>query len=83
MTESRPLTIKYFAQLREVRGLSSEDLQSTAATPADLYAQLQNQYGFSLPQERLRVAINDRFAEWSDGLQAHDTVAFIPPVGGG
>jgi len=77
------LTIQYFALLREQAGRSIETLETLAATPADLYAELNARYGFTLAQERLKVAVNNDFADWSRRLAAGDSVVFIPPVAGG
>jgi MoaD family protein len=77
------LTIQYFALLREQAGRSIETLETLAATPADLYAELNARYGFTLAQERLKVAVNNDFADWSRRLVAGDSVVFIPPVAGG
>lgn len=80
---TRRIEVQYFALLREQAGRGSESLATSARTPRELYAELQQRYGFTLPAELLRVAINDEFGEWSQPLAAGDTVVFIPPVAGG
>jgi sulfur-carrier protein len=82
-TISKEIRIQYYALLREERGLSSESLMTEAVTARDLYTILQERHGFTLPVERLKVAVNDVFAEWDQPLQANDSVVFIPPVAGG
>lgn len=77
------LTIRYFALLREQRGLGHETLATAAATPAALYAELAARHGFTLGAERLRVAVNGDFAGWQTPLRRGDEVVFIPPVAGG
>jgi len=77
------LTIQYFALLREQAGRSEETLQTSAATPADLFAELNTRYGFTLARDQLKVAVNAEFADWSHRLRAGDLVVFIPPVAGG
>lgn len=77
------LRLKYFALLREERGLSSETVESAARTPRDLYAELSARYGFSLPADRITVAVNERFAGWDVALAPQDEIVFIPPVAGG
>jgi molybdopterin-guanine dinucleotide biosynthesis protein A len=77
------LTIQYFALLREQAGRSEETVQTSAATPADLFAELNHRYGFTLAREQLKVAVNTEFADWSHRLRAGDAVVFIPPVAGG
>jgi molybdopterin synthase sulfur carrier subunit len=75
--------VQYFAILREQRGLGQERLNTAAATAADLYAELRARHGFTLPAERLRVAVNDEFAPWTAPLSEGDALVFIPPVAGG
>lgn len=80
---ARPLKVRYFALLREQAGRSEEALESAAATPRELYAELQQRHGLKLAPEFLRVAVNDDFGSWTQALEAGDTVAFLPPVAGG
>lgn len=77
------LKIQYFALMREQSGRSEETVETAAATPADLYAELKARHGFTLPREQLKVAVNSEFAPWSHRLAAGDAVVFIPPVAGG
>ena len=77
------VNIRYFALMREQAGRSEETLETTARTPADLYAELTGRYGFTLGEEQLTVAINSEFADWSQPLAAGDAVVFLPPVAGG
>lgn len=84
--ESEPpmqLQIRYYALMREQAGRSEESIETSAATPADLYAELVSRYAFSLPREQLKVAVNSEFSEWSRKLKQGDAVVFIPPVAGG
>ncbi len=62
------LNIQYYALMREQAGRSDETLETTAATPADLYSELKARYGFTLPREQLKVAVNSEFASWSQRL---------------
>jgi molybdopterin-guanine dinucleotide biosynthesis protein A len=75
--------IQYYALMREQAGRSEETLETSAATPADLYAELAARHGFTLSREQLKVAVNGEFSDWSRKLAAHDAVVFIPPVAGG
>ena len=77
------IDVRYFALLRDERGLAEESLESAAATPLALYHELRVRHGFSLPSERLLVAIDDAFAAWDQKLVDGDTVVFLPPVAGG
>jgi molybdenum cofactor guanylyltransferase len=77
------LKIQYYALLREQAGRSEEILETSAATPADLYTELAARHGFTLSREQLKVAVNSEFSDWSRKLAANDAVVFIPPVAGG
>ena len=77
------LKIQYYALMREQAGRSEETLETAAATPADLYGELNKRYGFTLTREQLKVAVNSEFSDWSRRLTAGDAVVFIPPVAGG
>ncbi len=77
------LKIQYFALLREQAGRSDETLETSAATPADLFAELAARYRFTLSREQLKVAVNAEFSDWSRALRPGDAVVFIPPVAGG
>ena len=77
------LKVQYYALMREQAGRSEETLETSAATPADLYQELVARYGFTLSREQLKVAVNSEFADWSRRLAVGDAVVFIPPVAGG
>lgn len=77
------ITIDYFAILREQAGRDSETLDTGASTPRQLYSELAARHGFELHAERLRVAVNDEFCDWSQPLADGDRLVFIPPVAGG
>ena len=77
------LTIEYYAVLKEQRGCSSEFLETSASTPAELYDELKARHGLSLDRSSLKVAVNEEFAEWDQPLEDGYTVVFIPPVAGG
>lgn len=79
----RTLKVQYFALFREQAGRSEESMQTTAATPAELYRELQARYPFKLAREQLKVAINTAFCDWNTPLRSGDTIVFIPPVAGG
>ena len=77
------VTLNYFALLREQRGVSQETLATHALTPRALYQELMSVHSFSLPVEKIGVAVNDRFTTLDHLLKDSDRVAFIPPVAGG
>jgi molybdopterin converting factor subunit 1 len=75
--------VQYFAILREQRGVSAEELTTSATTPGALYDELRARHRFSLPRERIRAAVNDAFIDSTAALRDGDRVVFIPPVAGG
>ena len=79
----RRLRVRYFAVLREQAGRSSEEIETRAATPRELYEELRHRHGLSLAPEFLRVAVNDEFSDWRAPLADGDSVVFLPPVAGG
>ena len=77
------VTVHYFAVMREQRGLREESVETATRTAGELLQELAGRHSFSLEQSRLRVVVNEEFAEWSRPLREGDAVAFIPPVAGG
>jgi molybdopterin converting factor small subunit len=77
------IRLQYYALLREQAGRQSETVETDAATPALLYAELARRHGFRLPASQLRVAVNAAFSGWDQALADGDEVVFIPPVAGG
>ena len=77
------LHVQYFALFREQTGKRNENIESVASSPALLYSELRQRYGFTLQMNQLKVAINNEFADWHAVLKSDDHVAFIPPVAGG
>ncbi len=82
------VNLLYFASLRDAAGMGSETIDldvfdKRIGSLADLYAVLQQRYGFALPIEKLRVAVDGAFARWEDLPRENAEIAFIPPVSGG
>jgi molybdopterin converting factor subunit 1 len=86
---SKPLTILYFAWLRERVGASHEEipLPDGVETVADLMAYLSargERHASAFRNARLvRCSVNQEFADISVRLRPGDEVAFFPPVTGG
>ena len=79
----RPVQVRFFAVLREQAGQSVLDLTTAAATPTELYRELQASHALTFPAALLRVSINERYVTMETPLGAGDRVVFIPPVAGG
>ncbi|HEX5354556.1 MAG TPA: MoaD/ThiS family protein [Rhodanobacteraceae bacterium] len=73
----------YFASLCDAAGRAEETVSSDARDVHALYAELASRHGFTFAPERLRVAVNGEFTDWSCPLADDDEVAFLPPVSGG
>lgn len=80
---TRTVHVQYYAILREQAGRSEETLTTSAATAAELYAELAARRGLRLAPEHLKVAINAEFGDWNAKLAENDSVVFLPPVAGG
>jgi molybdopterin synthase sulfur carrier subunit len=76
------VNVLYFASLRDATGIDSETIEHDGDLRS-LYTALQGKHAFSLPVERLRVAMNGAFSRWDDVPGEGAEIAFIPPVSGG
>ena len=83
------LSILYFAQIREIIGVSSEviDLPPDIVTVADLASWLptrsQRHQAAFLDLGRVRVAVDQAMAHFDQEIGGASEVAFFPPVTGG
>lgn len=81
------VTVKYFASIREVIGVSSEAIDTTAPSLAALRDELIALGGAraeSLARDRaVRMALNQVMSDETAILQDGTEVAFFPPVTGG
>jgi molybdopterin converting factor subunit 1 len=75
--------VQYFAALREQAGRGSETLPTASRTAAELYEELRERRGLTLPRAMLKIAVNEEFSTWDRALAEGDRVVFIPPVAGG
>lgn len=84
-----PLSILYFAWLRERVGVSEETLSvpECVTTVADLVgylAKLDQRHATAFKDSKtVRCAVNQEFADVDTVLRPGDEVAFFPPVTGG
>lgn len=81
------IDILYFAWVRERIGLPRERLETSAATVADLVAELvarEDRYAMAFADlESLRVALDQELSDFSAPLAGIREVAFFPPMTGG
>lgn len=81
------IDILYFAWVRERIGLPRERLETNAATVADLVEELrarEDRYAVAFTDLRaLRVALDQKLADFSAPLAGVREVAFFPPMTGG
>ena len=76
--------VRFFARLRELTGVETEEVKSTpGASVASVYAAMRA-YHPALPgQDGVSAALNHEFVDWAEIISEGDEVAFIPPVSGG
>lgn len=81
------MDILYFAWVRERIGLPREQVQTNAATVADLVAELrarEDRYDMAFSDlSSLRVAVDQELADFDAPLAGVREVAFFPPMTGG
>ena len=77
------VTVRWFAAYRELAGIDSENIETSAATPAELFDELKQRHQALGRRDSALVAINDEMADWAAPLTDGDAVLFFPPVSGG
>ncbi|MHC2596363.1 molybdopterin synthase sulfur carrier subunit [Kluyvera sp. 1366] len=80
------IKVLFFAQVRELTGSASLDLQPDYADVATLRAALAekgDRWALALESGKLLAAVNQTLVPMSHPLRAGDEVAFFPPVTGG
>ncbi|WP_425093121.1 molybdopterin converting factor subunit 1 [Tropicimonas sp. S265A] len=81
------LDVLYFAWLRERIGLNREQVETDAATVADLVAELrarEDRYDLAFSDlSAVRVAVDQDLTEFDAPLSGAREVAFFPPMTGG
>lgn len=86
---SKPLTILYFAWLRELIGTAEETLvlpdgvDTVGGLIGHLSARGAGHAAAFATQRRVRCAVNQEFADPASPVHPGDEVAFFPPVTGG
>jgi molybdopterin converting factor small subunit len=77
------LNVQYFAAFREAAGTASEELETAAATPDELFAECAGRHPGLRRYTASLVAVNDEMSDWNRALADGDRVLFFPPVAGG
>ncbi len=81
------IDVLYFAWVRERIGLPREQVETSAATVADLVAELsarEDRYAAAFADVRaLRVALDQELTDFDAPLAGVREVAFFPPMTGG
>ena len=81
------IEVLYFAWVRERIGLPKEQIETQAATVADLVEELkarEDRYAAAFADLRaLRVAVDQELSDFSAPLAGVREVAFFPPMTGG
>ena len=81
------MKVLYFAWLRERIGVGSEDIVTSAATVADLVAELtarEDRYAAAFADmTTVRIAVNQVMTDSTASLADAHEVAFFPPMTGG
>ena len=81
------MKVVYFAWLRERIGLGSEEVETSAATVADLVEELrarEDRYALAFSDmTAVRVAVDQTLTDLEAPLDGAQEVAFFPPMTGG
>ena len=81
------MKVLYFAWLRERIGMASEEVETGAETVADLVEELRGReprYAAAFEDlDAVRVAVDQKVADYDAPLAGAREVAFFPPVTGG
>ncbi len=81
------MDVLYFAWVRERIGIPREQVETTAKTVADLVTELRNRedrYDLAFSDlTTLRVAVDQKLADFDAPLDGVREVAFFPPMTGG
>jgi len=75
--------VRYFAIFREATGIETEQVETSAANPRDLFRELLARHPGMQHEPAALVAINDEIADWQSPITEGDEVLYFPPVAGG
>ncbi|WP_130834468.1 molybdopterin synthase sulfur carrier subunit [[Erwinia] mediterraneensis] len=80
------IKVLFFAQVRELTGTASLEVEASFSDVAALRAALTqrgDRWALALESGKLLAAVNQTLVPMTHPLQAGDEVAFFPPVTGG
>ncbi len=88
MTGPEPVTLLYFAWVRERIGVQTEQVALAGPTTVgalldDLAERSAGHAAALADRSRLRAAVNQDFVGWDHAVTSGDEVAIFPPVTGG
>ena len=75
--------VLYYAAMRDFTGKTQEVFDTQATTVQQLLQTLRDKYDILIKDDDMRVAVNEKYVDFSQPLKEEDTVVFIPPVAGG
>lgn len=79
----RTFFMLYFGSIREKTGRMEEVILTNARTPESLYEEIRGKYALEYPFSLIRVAVNGTLINLDVILEQGDSIAFLPPFGGG
>lgn len=79
----KSVKVRYFAVLRERRGVDEETFATECSTVGDLVQKLISEHRLGLPTALIRGAVENQFVEPSHQLEDGMEIVLIPPVSGG
>ncbi|MCC4800378.1 molybdopterin synthase sulfur carrier subunit [Enterovibrio norvegicus] len=80
------IRVLFFAQVKELVGMGSLELEGTFSTAEEIRSHLATQgdkWSLALESGKLLVAINQTISPLTTAVSDGDEVAFFPPVTGG
>lgn len=75
--------VRYFAALRDSRGVSEETVETAATTVKELYLELAELHGLKVNANLIRFVKVDSFCEATEPVISGDIIEFLPPASGG
>lgn len=75
--------VRYYAAIREIVGLSSEDIEIEEHTPLDSFVEMIKKRYVDIKDLVILVALNEKYSKSNVILVEGDRVALFPPVSGG